>query len=110
MSVAKSGWEKSNPSYEEYYEKEIAVGTPSPLGAGWVFPALFRSGDDWLLVSECWPGSRTTAVARLRSESPDGEYSIGFPDPREGYPGGAVHPGIDAARGPRRGGSSSSAI
>ncbi|MGH8186889.1 MAG: glycoside hydrolase family 97 N-terminal domain-containing protein [Steroidobacteraceae bacterium] len=28
VAVAKSGWESSNPSYEELYDKEIAVGTP----------------------------------------------------------------------------------
>lgn len=91
MSVAKSGWEKSNPSYEEYYEKEVPVGTSSPLGAGWVFPALFRSGDDWLLVSECALG-RNYCGGRLRSESPNGEYQIGFADPREVFPGGAALP------------------
>ena len=45
MSVAKSGWEKTNPSYEEFYEQDIPVGAPSPTGAGWVYPALFRSGE-----------------------------------------------------------------
>jgi alpha-glucosidase len=91
MSVAKSGWEKVNPCYEEFYEKEIAVGTPSPTGAGWVYPALFRSGDTWLLVSET-ALSRAYSGTRLRSESPDGEYTIGFPDPRENFQGGPVNP------------------
>ncbi|MAT69246.1 MAG: alpha-glucosidase [Planctomycetaceae bacterium] len=91
MSVAKSGWERSNPSYEEHYEQEIPVGTPSRLGAGWVFPALFRvneqaadnAGDDvWVLLSEAGLG-RNYCGCRLASESPDGEYSIAFADPRE---------------------------
>ena len=91
MSVAKSGWEKTNPSYEEYYEKEIPVGTPSPTGAGWVYPALFRSGDTWLLISETGV-SRSYCGTRLRPDSPDGEYAIGFPDPKENFQGGAVNP------------------
>jgi hypothetical protein len=91
MAVAKSGWEKSNPSYEEYYEKEIPVGRRSRTGAGWVFPALFRAGDTWLLVSECGLG-RIYCGGRLRSESPHGEYTIGLADPREGFPGGPVLP------------------
>jgi alpha-glucosidase len=91
MSVAKSGWEKVNPCYEEFYEKEIAVGTPSPTGAGWVYPALFRSGDTWLLVSES-ALSRTYSGTRLKSESPGGEYAVGFPDPRENFQGGPVNP------------------
>ena len=91
MAVAKSGWAKANPSYEEYYEKEIAVGTPSTLGAGWVYPALFKSGDTWLLVSE-GSLSRNYCATRLRSESPDGEYSVGFPDARETIRGLPVNP------------------
>ena len=91
MSVAKSGWEKTNPSYEEFYEKDIPVGTPSPTGAGWVYPALFRTGDAWLLVSET-ALSRNYCATRLRSESPGGEYVVGFPDPRETFRGGPVNP------------------
>ena len=91
MSVARSGWEKTNPSYEEFYEKDIAAGTPSTLGAGWVYPALFRAGDVWLLLSETAVG-RDYCGTRLRHESPDGEYAVGFPDPRESVLGGPVNP------------------
>jgi hypothetical protein len=91
MSVAKTGYAQCNPSYEEYYEKEIPVGTPSTLGAGWVFPALFRSGDTWVLLSE-GSLSRVYCASRLRTDSPEGEYTIGFPDPREVFPGGGANP------------------
>jgi len=91
MSVAKEGWMRTFPSYEEFYEKGIPVGTPSNFGAGWVFPALFRSGDTWLLVSETGI-DRSYCGARLRHESPGGEYSIGFPDPRETMHGRAASP------------------
>ena len=91
MSVAKSGWKEVNPCYEEFYEKEIAAGTPSPTGAGWVYPGLFHSGDTWLLVSES-ALSRNYSGTRLKSESPAGEYSVGFPDPRENFQGGPVNP------------------
>ncbi len=33
MAVAKTGFAKTNPSYEEYHEQEIPVGTPSKFGA-----------------------------------------------------------------------------
>ncbi|HEY5042459.1 MAG TPA: glycoside hydrolase family 97 catalytic domain-containing protein [Verrucomicrobiae bacterium] len=91
MQVAKTGFQHSNPAYEEYYKKDIPVGTRSPLGAGWVYPALFCPSNVWLLVTE---GSlpRNYCATRLRSESPDGEYSIGFPDPRENFQNGAVNP------------------
>ncbi len=82
MSVAKTGWARTNPSYEEYYQREVPVGTPSTLGAGWVFPALFRSGATWLLISEAGL-ARGHAAGRLAHLSPEGEYGIGQPDERE---------------------------
>ena len=91
MSVAKSGFKKTNPSYEEFYKKDIPAGTPSPTGSGWVYPALFCSGNAWLLVSE-GSLSRNYCATRLRAKSPDGEYSVGFPDPRENFQNGPVNP------------------
>lgn len=91
IAVAHHGWCEASPSYEEYYEQDIAVGTPSTFGVGWVYPALFRSGETWLLVSET-ALSRNYCGTRLRSESPDGEYTVGMADPREGIPGGPVNP------------------
>ncbi len=91
MSVAQTGWAKTNPSYEEYYEQEIEAGTPSPLGAGWVFPALFRTGETWVLISETGLG-RGYCGTRLRHESVGGEYRIGFPDARETIGGEPVNP------------------
>ena len=91
MSVAKSGWSQVNPCYEEFYKKDIPVGTPSTLGVGWVYPALFQTSNTWLLITE---GSlpRNYCATRLRSESPDGEYSVGYPDPREKIRNGPVNP------------------
>ena len=91
MQVAKTGWGDSNPAYEEYYQKDIPAGTPSTLGAGWVYPALFHSGQAWLLVSETALG-RNYAGTRLRHEAPGGEYTVGFPDPRETRGSGPVNP------------------
>jgi alpha-glucosidase len=91
MSVAKTGWSRVNPCYEELYEKEIPVGTPSNFGAGWVYPALFRSGDVWLAVSECGLG-RGYCGTRLQHESPSGEYRIGLADPREVFQNGPALP------------------
>jgi hypothetical protein len=95
IAPARSGWNESNPSYEEYYERDIPVGQPSSLGGGWVFPALFRSsvggGDTWLLVSETglrrnYCGSRLLAARR------SSEYFIDFPGPLETSSDGAVTP------------------
>jgi len=91
IAPARSGWNESNPSYEEYYERDIPVGQPSLQGGAWVFPALFRSGDTWLLVSEAglrrnYCGSRLLAARR------SSEYFIDFPGPLEASNGSAVQP------------------
>ena len=88
---AKTGWAKTNPSYEEYYLKDISVGTPSPTQAGWVYPALFNTGDSWVLISES--GLNTTNCGtRLKKESPNGEYAVGFPESQEKILDGGVLP------------------
>ncbi|MCU7550180.1 glycoside hydrolase family 97 protein [Chitinophagaceae bacterium LB-8] len=80
--VAKSGWEQSNPAYEEHYQQAINVGTPSTYGAGWVYPALFQYKNTWVLLTEASMDGKYCA-SRLSSESPNGEYSLAFPDSRE---------------------------
>jgi alpha-glucosidase len=92
MSKAKSGWEKVNPCYEEFYEKGIPAGTPPTLGAGWVFPALFRTpGNTWVLITEAAVDSNYCA-SKLDNARDEREYHIAFPDPLEIYPGGANKP------------------
>jgi alpha-glucosidase len=77
-AAARSGWNASQPSYEEIYEQNIAVGTASPFKAGWSFPALFKSSGSWILISES-DVDRNYCGSRLSSTSPDGEYAIAFP-------------------------------
>lgn len=91
MSDAKTGWEQTNPSYEEHYQKGIDVGTPAPSNAGWVYPALFSSGKSWVLITEA-DLDRTYAGTRLEQNSTGGEYKVGFPDPREVFTGGVNNP------------------
>ena len=82
MMPGKSGWEKTQPSYEEYYVIDT-VGKPSPHGVGWSFPALFKTaGGVWVLVSDTDVDGRYCA-ARLAHESADGVYRIAFPHPEE---------------------------
>lgn len=91
MSVAKTGWEKTNPSYEEYYQKEIPVATPSTLGTGWVYPALFKYKKYWFSVTEAGLDTNYCAT-RLSHLSPQGNYSVTFPDEREKFTGKNVYP------------------
>ncbi len=91
MSVAKTGWEGTNPSYEEHYMQEMEVGTAAPTAAGWVYPALFKSGNSWVLITEA-DLERNYCGTRLAQNSEGGEYHIAFPDPREVMPEGGLNP------------------
>jgi len=93
VAEAKTGYCNMNPAYEEYYQQGIPVGTPESGGIGWALPALFRTGEDWLLIGETGLDASYCAT-RLRPEAPAGEYRISFPDPREVVPGGALLPSI----------------
>lgn len=89
MSVAQTGWANTNPSYEEYYKMGIPVGTPSPLKSGWVFPALFKTGETWVALSEAGMDGSFHA-SRLQAESPNGVYRIGTPMAPEVFTNGAL--------------------
>ncbi len=95
MAVPKTGFGRTNPSYEEFYLQDVPVGTPTPMGHGWVFPALFRAGEDWVLLSE-GVLRRGDAGSRLLDGARPGEYVLGFPDEREAFPGGDSTPWIGA--------------
>lgn len=94
MSTAKTGWEHTNPAYEEHYLQDMAVGTPARTRAGWVYPALFRVDTTWLVITEAALDGRYCAT-RLRPESQGGEYRIGFPDSREVMLSGGLFPESD---------------
>ena len=91
MSEAKTGWQKCHPSYEEHYLQDIPVGTVSPLKSGWVYPALFKTNDTWILITEAALDG-TYCGTRLTNDSASSVYSIGFPDPREVFTGGGYLP------------------
>ena len=84
---------KYGPSYEQYYQRELAVGTPSPNKAGWSFPALFEihNGEFWVLITEAGL-DKTYFGARLEQEALDGVYHIRMPDEQEGLGIGDVSP------------------
>ena len=79
---ARMGWNYSSPSYEEYYKMDIPVGTVSPYQAGWVMPALFNFEKYWISITETAVDTNYCGT-RLSQFSPDGEYSVQFPEPQE---------------------------
>jgi alpha-glucosidase len=84
---AQSGFEHSNPSYEAHYMIDIATGTPSPGPNGWVYPALFKYNNVWMLFTEAALG-RTYCGTALQQYSPNNEYKINFPEPPEVFTNG----------------------
>lgn len=91
MSEAKTGYQHCHPSYEEHYLQDISVGTVSPLKSGWVYPALFKTNDTWVLITEAALDG-TYCGTRLINDSASSVYSIGFADPREVFTGGGYLP------------------
>ena len=88
---SRTGWNYTQPSYEEYYEVNIPVGTHSPYQAGWVMPALFNVGKYWISITEAAVDTNYCGT-RLSQFSPDGEYSVQLPQPQEGRSGEPVLP------------------
>ncbi len=82
---------KENEAYERHYLPDQPAGQTSPQAKGWVFPALFRTGDTWVLLTEADLG-RTYCGSVLRAAAPGGDYRIGFPGPEETFPGGEAAP------------------
>ena len=82
VSVAQTGWSNTNPSYEENYQQEIPVGTKATLKQGWVFPALFKTGDTWVVISETGLDSSWHA-SHLDLGDNKGEYNLVPPQPEE---------------------------
>jgi alpha-glucosidase len=84
---AQTGFEHTNPSYEAHYKLDIPTGTASPGPNGWVYPALFKYNNTWLLITEAALG-RTYCGTALKQRSPDNEYRINFPQAPEVFTNG----------------------
>jgi alpha-glucosidase len=91
IAEAKSGWCQVNPSYEEHYQQNVEIEKLITNKPGWVFPALFQYDRYWMLITETAP-NRNYCGCRLVHNTTNSEFSIGFPDKRESFPGGPVNP------------------
>ena len=91
MAKAKTGWEQTNPSYEEHYEMAISPNKPSPIGEGWVYPALFKTDSVWALISETGL-KENYCGSRLKYNEQFGALQVTFPQTEEVFPGGALNP------------------
>ncbi|SMO39786.1 glycoside hydrolase family 97 protein [Gracilimonas mengyeensis] len=91
LANVNTGFAQTNPSYEEHYFIDVEVGTPAPNEAGWAYPALFKSGNTWVLISETGMDGSYSAT-RLKQQSPNGNYQVGFPQEGEQFPDRALLP------------------
>lgn len=91
MSRAKTGWSETNPSYEEHYLMDVPVDKTSPIGEGWVYPALFKVKDIWLLISETGLDNNYCGT-RLKFDEVTEALKVTFPQQEEVFPGGNLTP------------------
>lgn len=89
MSSAKTGWAETNPSYEENYEMEISLDAEPAPGEGWVYPALFKVGKSWALVSET-DLHQNYSGTRLQHNGES--LQVAFPQEEEIMPEGDLKP------------------
>ena len=74
---------RTSPSYESGYTNNEPVGKSRPGSQGYVFPGLFRIGDDgWALISETGVNSQYVA-SHLSASDSDGLYTVEFPNERQ---------------------------
>jgi hypothetical protein len=82
MAKAKTGWSRTQPSYEEHYVQGPA-GSPSTMEQGWCLPALFEIPDrGWVLIGETGVDGEYFG-GRLAHESPNRVYKIELPQAEE---------------------------
>ncbi len=94
QSDAMIAWKRTKPSYEEEYQYDEPMTTPSKYGHGYTIPSLFRIGDNgWVLVSETGVDSRYCA-SHLSDMQGDGLYTVEFPMPEENNGNGTVSPAM----------------
>ena len=91
LAPPRSGWHEDNPSYEETYDRDQNMGALSLQGGPYVFPALFRSGDHWIAITEAGIG-RAYCGSRLRPQLLSSEYLIDFPTALESVNNGPAAP------------------
>lgn len=72
---------KWTPAYENYFEK-VAVHQPSPIGAGWSFPALFKTNGTWVLISDGGIDGDYVGI-HLQADSANNKYIMRWPEPGE---------------------------
>lgn len=79
MMSPMTGFARTAPSYESGYVADAPMTRTNRNGEGFVFPGLFRVGNDgWVLLSET--GVSSLYLASHLSEYKDGLYTVAYPN------------------------------
>ena len=89
-AAAQSGWMNTNPSYEEEYQHGVVGKLTPQFDNGWVYPALFKYKDTYLVVSEAGI-TEGYAASNLQSND-EGVFTLTFPHPAETVTNGQLLP------------------
>lgn len=90
-AASKTGWNQTNPSYEENYLMDEQLSSIVPDTNGYVLPALFHAGNCWVNLTESWP-DRNYCGSHIRLDSGTNTVAFAFPEPAEGFTKGSVYP------------------
>ncbi len=83
MMNSMSGYARTTPSYESPYSADAPMSNANPKKEGYVFPGLFRVGNNgWVLLSETGVSSLYCA-SHLSELSDNGIYAIEYPNPSQ---------------------------
>lgn len=83
MMSPMSAFARTSPSYESGYTNDELVGKTTHQNQGYVFPGLFRVGNNgWVLLSETGVDSQYCA-SHLSDGTKEGLYTVEFPDIRQ---------------------------
>lgn len=81
MMSPMTGFARTAPSYESGYQADAPMTRTNRNNEGFVFPGLFRVGNDgWVLLSET--GVSSLYCASHLSEYKDGLYTVAYPNPK----------------------------
>ncbi|MDO5443811.1 MAG: glycoside hydrolase family 97 catalytic domain-containing protein [Bacteroidia bacterium] len=93
QSDAMVGWQRTKPSYEEYYALDKPLKEKSEFGHGFTFPCLFKVGDNgWALISES--GTSGQYCGCKLSDWQEGGFRISFPMMEENGGNGTIEPAM----------------
>ncbi|WP_255702699.1 glycoside hydrolase family 97 N-terminal domain-containing protein [Antarcticibacterium sp. 1MA-6-2] len=82
QSKSMVGFQRTKPSYEEGYYLDKDITTASVNNHGYTFPGLFKTENNWVLLSETGVDG-TYVGSHLSDPTEEGEYSIAFPHSTE---------------------------